>query len=104
LSSERLETQRRILANARAAERDRLRNEALSRWPGLTGVELERRTDELQREKLSAAGRKGRELQAEKLRQAEVVIASLSGIEIRLLETLDYIRAAYPQPSGDVAA
>lgn len=96
------ETRRRILNNARAAEWDRLRGEAAKRWPAAGPEELDQRARELQREKLSAAGRKSREVQAARLREAAELQAMLPEIELRLLETLDYIRSY--REAGGVAA
>lgn len=48
-----------IWRNAHAAERERLRNLARQRWPEAAGDELEQRVDQLEREKLQAAGRRG---------------------------------------------
>lgn len=56
-------TQEAILRNARAHERERLRNLARSRWPGLDDDALEGRVRELEVEKLREAGRLGRAAQ-----------------------------------------
>lgn len=88
------ETRRRILNNARAAEWERLLNQATRTWPGLTGEALSIKAAELQREKLSAAGKKGRDLQRQRLEEADRIRAMIPEIEDRLLETLDYLRAS----------
>jgi len=48
-----------ILRNAQAAERERLRNQARIAFPDARGEELEKLVDELEREKLRAAGKRG---------------------------------------------
>jgi hypothetical protein len=96
LSSEtgdRESVRRRIAANARAAEWERLRNEAtrlLEPGAGLDAVNA--KAAELQRDKLSAAGRAGRHKQAAKLAQADAILKLLPEAESRILEGLEILR------------
>lgn len=89
------EVRRRILGNARAAEKERLRNLAIRELgPGATAADVEARAAELQREKLSAAGRKGRELQAQRLAEADRVRSVLPDLEELLQVALETVRLA----------
>lgn len=57
------DTRDEILRNARAQERERLRNIARGNWPDLDHADLEAKVDELEVEKMRAAGRRGRAAQ-----------------------------------------
>lgn len=81
------ETTHAILRNARAQERERLRNLALTGAPHLTGDDLDTRIRELEVAKLSEAGRKGRATQHEQARVGRAWIAMRADVEDRL-ETL----------------
>lgn len=64
-------TRAAIIRNAQAAERERLRNVARARYGHhLTGDDLEQRVDQLEREKLSAAGKKGGAATRQRLAEA----------------------------------
>jgi hypothetical protein len=79
------ETTAAILRNARAAERERLRNIARHRWPDLTDDDLEDKVRELQVEKLREAGRRGRASQ-----QANAVLGrDLRAVHPWLLASLE---------------
>lgn len=56
--------------------------------------EIEQRAADLVRQKLSAAGKKGRQLQAERQADAARARASLPAIEELLLAALDQVRNA----------
>lgn len=93
------EVTRRILGNARAAETERLRNLArVELGSGATEDAVEARVLDLVRQKLSAAGRKGRQLQAERQAEADRVRAGLPDIELLLLAALDHVRSLTAQP------
>jgi hypothetical protein len=90
---------RRILGNARAAETERLRNVARAELGSdATDDAIEGRVLDLVRQKLSAAGRKGRQLQAERQAEADRVRAGLPDIELLLLAALDHVRSLTAQP------
>jgi hypothetical protein len=88
------EVRARILNNARAAEWERLRNEARLLWPDLDEPTLNEKARELQREKLTAAGRKGAETYRQRAeaqrafeQQRDDIIADLQQILERLRTT-----------------
>lgn len=81
------DTRHAILRNARAQEHERLLNLAKTRWPDLTGDDLEAKVRELEVAKLSEAGRKGRATQHEQARIGRAWIAMRDDVYDRL-ETL----------------
>jgi hypothetical protein len=82
---------------------ERLRNVARAELGSeATEWDVEKRADELVRQKLSAAGRKGRQLQAERAAEADRVRALLPDLEELLLAALDRVRSASAQ-TGEAA-
>jgi hypothetical protein len=100
LSSASTDTRKAILRNARAAEWERLLNLA---DPGRTMSEDERTTValKLQREKLQAAGRKGRETQQRLMEDASYLRRMAADIQARLEDLLDVVRSAQHCRPGD---
>lgn len=89
------DVRRRILGNARAAEMERLRNIArVELGAEATEMDVEERARDLVRQKLSAAGRKGRATQTARQEEAARVVSVLPDIEELLLAALDRVRSA----------
>jgi hypothetical protein len=95
-----------ILRNARAAERERLRNLALAQQPDLDGHELDLKVRELEVAKLRDAGRKGRASQAYLARVGRTWAATRPEVEDRLEALLALVRSTTPddEPDDDGAA
>lgn len=87
-----------ILRNARAAERERLRNLALAQQPDLDGDALDERIRELEVAKLSDAGKKGRASQQYLARVGRTWAATRPEVEDRLEALLKIIRSSGVDP------
>jgi hypothetical protein len=85
-----------ILRNARAAERERLRNIARHRWPDLTDDDLEDKVRELQVEKLREAGRIGRANQQALITVGRDYLAAQPWVIATLEQLLTTLRAVGP--------
>jgi hypothetical protein len=101
------ETRARVLGNARAAEWERLRNEAIRQHPGLSDAEIDAKARELQTAKLSAAGKESQRRRQARLDEADRIIRARDLIEARLEEALSFVRlmgvCAHAWPDGDPA-
>jgi hypothetical protein len=98
------ETREAILRNARAAERERLRNLARTKFGDLTDDELDAKVRELDLEKLSRAGQAGRRSQ---LRNAEVGKTWLTledELLLRIEDLLTVARLIANPPTDEAAA
>lgn len=87
------ETRQAILRNARAAERERLRNLATANFPELTGDDLEAKVRELEVAKLRDAGRLGRRTQHDQARIGRTWAALRPDVEDRLEDLLAIVRS-----------
>lgn len=104
----------RTLRNARAAERERLRNIARRNWPQLDGDDLEAKVRELEIDKLRAAGRRGRATQQHLTNLGAAFAAAHPELRASIAALLDHIDSLDPTPpepittaaatTGDVAA
>lgn len=97
------ETTDAILRNARAAENERLRNLARTRYPELSDAELDDKVRELQAEKLSGAGRRGRANQQRITDIGKNFQAAQPDLEADLLKIIERLRALNPPRDGEAA-
>ncbi len=87
---------RRVLSNARAAERERLRNIARRNHPELDGDDLEAKVRELELEKLRNAGRLGRAAQQRRSDAGAAFIGAYPELIARIIDLLDYVNSLDP--------
>lgn len=100
------ETRDAILRNARAAERERLRNLARAKFGDLTDDELDAKVRELDLEKLSRAGQAGRRSQLRNADIGKTWLALEDELVVRIEGVLALARliAHPPTDDGEAAA
>lgn len=97
------DTRAAILRNARAKERERLRNIARRNHPDLDADQLEAKVRELEVDKLREAGRRGRATQQRLAELGAVYTSVHPELEALAQSILDVLHTTSPAADGEAA-